>query len=615
MKWLPNTPQDLAKDTVISTAGRIKLLELSFSRIAFGPSLMPFVAMPLAWFYSLSHSGGGSRILLWGLAYGVFALALRRLRAQYEREKPTLAPAALLQKWQTVYKFASMLHGLGLSTLVLITAGTAPFEFALLLYIILAAITSANAIILSPVLGVYLSFFVSGWCLATALVYWAFPHHWQVVLPLTGIFGFSAYHNALLAHRFVVNQVRLEEHSALVAQQYKIAKDEAERALQDKNLFLTTASHDLRQPVHAMGMLIETIHLRNTDTALTPLLGDLKTSVRSVNQMFNSLLDLSKIEAGVAPPQPVHVDVRALVADIAATFREEAARRDLQLRFRWPRAPVVVVADPALLRQSLANLVHNALRYTPKTGVLVGARKRGASWQLEVWDTGIGLADEDREHIYSPFYRNQHAWRIDSAGHGLGLSVVARCAQLMGATYGLTSRLGRGSRFWLALPAVVAAEQVAAALAAPAGAPGPNTRLHGNCLVLEDDPQAGPAWATLLRTWGLQVRLATCASEAFALARAPGGAHDNFVPHVILCDQRLRSGESGFEILSELLRRYPGAHGAMVSGEFHSPELLRAESEGYMVLRKPLEASDLFALLRGWLALHNAALNPSFATK
>jgi anti-sigma regulatory factor (Ser/Thr protein kinase) len=390
----------------------------------------------------------------------------------------------------------------------------------------------------------------------------------------------------------------LEERSIQLAEQYKTAKDQAEEALAAKNQFLATASHDLRQPVHAMGMLIEAIVHRNEQPTLGPLLGDLKSSVYSMNLMFNSLLDLSKIESGIMTSQSSPVALAGMLRDVETLFREEAKRRALQLRFRLCQPQAVVRADASLLRQALVNLVQNALRYTQTGGVLVGVRQRAGAWQIEVWDTGVGVSQQEREHIYTPFYRNENAWLIDSAGHGLGLAVVARCAKLMGATYGLTSRLGRGSRFWLQLPAATAADGLSLGLdTAPRLSSSVALRaLAGTCLVLEDDPQVSAAWIALFQAWHVDARFVTCASEAFAALDA------GFAPRAILCDQRLRSGESGFEILRSLLERCPAASGAMVSGEFNSPELVRAESDGYLVLRKPLEVSDLHDVLARWFS-------------
>ncbi len=266
------------------------------------------------------------------------------------------------------------------------------------------------------------------------------------------LFGIAVYRDALVAHRFFVDQVRLEERSQQLIEQLKTARQGAELALQEKNLFLSTASHDLRQPIHAMSLLVEAIAQRNQEPGLRPLLADLKTGMDSMNFMFTSLLDLTRLENGIVEQRAAPVALKGLLRDTAILFREQASQRGLALRLRLPRQEAHVWADPSLLRQALVNLVHNALRYTERGGILIGLRRRDAHWQVEVWDTGVGIAEEDGPQIFSPYFRNQHAWRLDSAGHGLGLAVVARCARLMDATLDFQSHLGQGSRFWLRLP-------------------------------------------------------------------------------------------------------------------------------------------------------------------
>lgn len=370
-----------------------------------------------------------------------------------------------------------------------------------------------------------------------------------------------------------------------------IARQEAEHALREKNMFLATASHDLRQPVHAMAMMVEALGLRNQNPALTPLMVDLKQSMTALNQQFNALLDLSRLETGSPNTVAVPVALPAMLRELVRTFREQATSAGLQLRLRLPAQDAVVRVDPVLLRQSLVNLVHNAIRYTQTGGLLVGVRRRGADWQIEVWDTGIGISADEEEQVFSPYFRSEQAWRVDSAGHGLGLAVVARCVRLMGATCGFRSTPGKGSRFWLRLAACDSASEGPSPTAIGPSSPAPFRALSGRCLVLDDDRQVLTAWQALLESWGVTARMATTAEEAHA------HLDNGFAPQTIFCDQRLHTGDSGFAVLKALLSRCPGASGAMVSGEFQSPELAQAEDEGYLVLNKPLDPVALHALL------------------
>jgi signal transduction histidine kinase/CheY-like chemotaxis protein len=590
----PNT--DAENLTHISAQGQVQLMEMTYERLRFSVSALTLVALVLVYVYSLDHDARW--LALWGLAYGAFALWMRWFyKSVYLADKQRLPADALFKKWLGILTLIALAHGLGLTAASAIMLQDTSYEVSMLWHVTLVAIMAGNATHQTPVLRVFMVFFAASWNLNLPLLYWTFPTTWQYLLPLSILYSFGIYRHAKTAHRFSVRQVQLQEHSEQLAQQFKQAKELAEQALRTKNQFITTASHDLRQPVHAMGMLVGAVSQQNDNPRLMPLIRDLQSSIRSVNLMFNSLLDLSKIEATEASAQIESVSLWALIQEVQAVFREDANSHGLSLRARLPTHACVVKTDPQLLRQALTNLVHNALRYTRKGGVLIGLRKRHGQWQLEVWDTGMGVADSEQERVFSPYYRDENAWSVDRSGYGLGLSVVARCAQLLGATYGLQSQLGRGSRFWLRLPesANQAQTQALQAFDVSAGI-GPLRPLSGTCLVLEDDPLLIDAMGALLEQWGVQVRFATCAHEAFAHLDA------GFIPQALLCDQRLRSGESGFEVMGAVLERCPQAGAAMMSGEFDSPALKQAEHEGYIVLYKPVEVAHLHAALERWLA-------------
>lgn len=321
------------------------------------------------------------------------------------------------------------------------------FEFSTFWYLNLAAIVAVNATHQTPVLSIFTRFFNCSWNVATLLVPLVYPDRWYFVGLAILMYTFGMYRHALSAHQFFLQQVRLEETSTRLAEQFKQAKEQAEDALQEKSRFLATASHDLRQPVHAMGMLVHALLQRNQDASLTPALRDLSSSVRTMSTLFNSLLDLSKLESGAQRIDLQEMDLRKSVREVMALFEGQAQQQGLTLHLHLPKRAARVMADANLLRQIFINLLQNALRYTPRGGILVGIRRREGTWRIEVWDTGMGVAEDSQEAIYLPYFRHEHAWAADSAGHGLGLAVVARCANLMNARYGMNSRLGKGSRF------------------------------------------------------------------------------------------------------------------------------------------------------------------------
>ena len=577
----------------ISPAGRVGLLDVAFSRVNYGFGAMVVVSLPfIAWYIYLGQNPLG--LVLWAAWYFVGMLVVRWQYRRYHRERAEGEPEAILRRWSPRIHGMALVYGSSMAVPTSLMAHHATFEFQLLYLVTVAAIVAGNSVHSSPVLSVFRSFFLTGWGSVTLLVPYSFPDHWYYVMPLTLIYIRTMLKHSAISHRFFVQNIVLQEEGARLAENFRRAKEEAEKALYDKNLFLTTASHDLRQPVHAMGFLVESISRSNRDPALDAALVDLRESVHSATQMFNALLDLSRIESGRVQIKTEAVDLTEVIGKVATLFREEARNRGLELRIHLPANGAMAVADRTLLRQSLGNLLHNALRYTRQGGILLALRRRGGGWRCEVWDTGIGIATRDGADIFSPFFRNEHAWDIDSAGHGLGLAVVARCCALMGATYGFHSREGKGSCFWIRLDEAEVGHPTLAGLAAstlPQAVP----HWSGACLVVDDDPLVRSAWQTLMQSWGLQVACVDSGGQALRLLES------GFKPDAVFCDQRLRSGESGFELLCELLERLPDASGAMISGELDSPELAEAEEQGYLVLRKPVDPTELQAVLDHWL--------------
>lgn len=574
---------DLSWST-LPPAARLQLLGNSFLRVRDGCTVLPLLGLAgSAWLHALG---------LWPLGVTLWWLACLSLVAvawwawwSWQRNLQQLAPegaAALLATWLRRVQALALLYGALLMGLAACAGPDAPFELRVVLVCGGTLVMAARADHQSAALVVYLHFFFASLAVGLLTLPWVFPQHWPYLFPLYLLFGVF-FRNARISHQFFLSNIDLSE-------RFRVAKGDAEQALAVKNQFLATASHDLRQPVHAVGLLAESIALRNRDPALAGAVQNLREGVQSLQWMCNALLDLSRIEAGAVQARPQPVALAPLLREVGTLLQESARTRGLALRLRTPPPGVRVQADPMLLRQCVVNLVHNALRYTQHGGVLLAVRRRAGHWQVEVWDTGPGVAAEERERIFAPFTRSAAARAADDAGYGLGLAVVARCAELMEAPLGLASRLGRGSRFWLRLRA--APDAAAGAMDAATARQG---HLHGRCLVVEDDPQVAAGWLQLLQDWGVQAR---CAADG---AEALGWLEQGFAPQAILCDERLRSGESGFALLQRLQVLCPDAALAMVSGEWDSPALRQAEDEGYLVLRKPVAPQQLHDLLRQWL--------------
>ncbi|CAM3855350.1 hybrid sensor histidine kinase/response regulator [Paracidovorax anthurii] len=583
-----------ASSTGLDLAVRRRLLHSFASRG--GTSEIPAAVIPgvLTWLHARTGAPSGHLLVWWG-AFLVFAGLLLTLQRRFHRDA-ALPDAVVVPRWERIFQALAAADGVFWVVPIALTHG-APQEFRLMVYLVICAVIASGTTFLAPQPRVFLPFFAAIYGPTLAAVVWYFPERWQAMLALVALYGAVISRHAWGARRFVVQQVEMERQRLQLAERYRAAKEEAERALEEKNRFLSTASHDLRQPLHAMGLLVETALQRNADERLVPVLGGIQDCARSLTFLFNALLDLSRLESGQHAVRREDVPLAAVFTDVAAVFGPDALRRGLRLRLFLPRRRAAAVrADPALLRQMVFNLAQNALRYTRAGGVLVGARACQGLWRIEVWDTGAGVPLEDQHRIYAPFYRGGARWTQEVAGHGLGLSVVARSARLIGAEYGFESVPGRGSCFWLSLEAAGDAAQSPSAVAPRAPWMARLASLSGACLLVEDDPQVSLALAQLLESWGLRAEVAATAEQA--LARVAAG----FVPDAILCDQRLGGGQSGFAVLQALLELCPGARGALVSGEHGAAALAQAEEEGYLVFRKPLAPEALHAVLARWLA-------------
>lgn len=558
-------------------------------------------------------------LLLWWLGMALMACVFVSLRRQLRRDLGAAVPSAelpaRLHRWERVMGRMALLNASSWALAIPLTHGSG-HEFRLFIYLVLCGVVASAATFLAPASAVFKRFFGVLYGAMLLAVVWYFPHKGLYLLPLLMLYGATIARHAWGARQLMLQQWAQERDRQLLADRYLAAKEQAEQALEAKSRFLSAASHDLRQPLHALGLLVETARQRNADGALAGVLDDAQACAQSLGTMCNDLLDLSRLESGSWELRAQVMDLRILLGDATRLFAAEARQRALVLRWRVARGmDSLVRADEALLRQMVFNLLHNALRYTQRGGVLLAARVHGGGWRIEVWDTGLGIAAEDRPHVFAPHFRarsGQGARRsVQSAtdslpgvsSQGLGLAVVAAAARRMGVDHGLLSTPGRGSCFWLQLPSSL---NVQAALPQPEGSSeGPQAQarpplLQGRCWVVDDDAQVARALAGLLRDWGLQVDVAATGREVAAWLAA--GQHPDFV----LCDHHLAQGENGFALLQNVLAQAPQAAGALLSGE-PSPALEQeAQDQGYLLLRKPVDPVALQALLQRRLAVDGA---------
>jgi GAF domain-containing protein len=355
-----------------------------------------------------------------------------------------------------------------------------------------------------------------------------------------------------------------------------------------KSHFLASASHDLRQPLHALNLFVAQLHSENDPAESERLVSRIDAAVASMNELFESLLDMSKLEAGILEPHFTEFPIQRVFKRIETTFVDAAKQKGLRLAVvpstAWIRSDVI------LFERILMNLVSNAVRYTSRGGVVVGCRRRGEQLRVDVCDSGPGIAEEQQQSIFAEYYRLGAVEPDRGGGFGLGLAIVDRLGQLLGHKIELTSRPAQGSRFSVAAP--LAAEQRAAA-EAPATSALPDPARGKLVLVIDDDALVLEGMGGMLRSWGCDVL--TADSEESALSTVAAGKQP---PDLIISDYRLMNGKTGIEVI-ERLRGTLGASipAFLISGDT-APERLRDASEsGFHLLHKPVAPMRLRAVL------------------
>ncbi len=358
-----------------------------------------------------------------------------------------------------------------------------------------------------------------------------------------------------------------------------------EDAVAAKSRFLSAASHDLRQPAVAIGLMIGLVRERVLAPDVRPLIERAHQAVHALETLLQGLLDLSRLDSGVVAMRPVALPLQAVFDAIQSHEAEAALSKGLRLRFR--AHGLAVFCDALLLDQLLRNLVANALRYTERGGVLVVARARGVDQVLiQVWDSGVGIAPEHQAEVFEEFVQIDPPARERQRGLGLGLALVKRCAALMGTAVALRSKPGRGSVFSVTLP-----RQDRRTAHRPAHPEATEPLAGRRLLVVDDDASVRAALCARLEAWGAQVS---------AFDGLPGLntwlQQGHGPPDMLLTDHQLTEG-SGVQVIEALRERHGAVPALLVTGNTAPDEIARLLRSGVPVLHKPFRAEALLAAI------------------
>lgn len=376
------------------------------------------------------------------------------------------------------------------------------------------------------------------------------------------------------------------------------AKEAAEEANLSKTRFLAAASHDVLQPLNAAHLSISALADLQTSNEGQKLARQVERSLETMDTLLRTLLDISRLDAGVVRPEYSEVSLDQLFQSVRSDFEPIARNKGLRLKFVETAA--VLRTDRTLLLRILQNIVSNAIRYTAKGGVVVGLRRRGKDWRIDIADTGVGIPSDQNEAIFEEFHRAAavNESHLSGAGLGLGLAIVRRMADALGYRVDLDSKLGKGTMFHIDMRGDARVGDIRRDAPAEVTPPRGYGLFGTKVLLVENDIHVLGAMETLLQSWGCSVRIATSLAESLRELN-----DTEWLPDVIIADQHLDDGDLG-SVTVETLRDHVGRKVPAVLATADAGEVIDqvARSIGVEVMRKPLKPAQLRALLAHMLA-------------
>jgi len=383
----------------------------------------------------------------------------------------------------------------------------------------------------------------------------------------------------------------LELRVAERTEELRAARDSAQRANASKSRFVAAASHDLLQPVNAAKLFISSLEHTQLGEQQDAIVSRLSQSFQSVETILGALLDISKLDSGKVVLNRSDFALGPIFARLQDEFEQVAAKKGLRLSI--VPTSVRVNSDPVYLRRILQNLVSNAIRYTQSGRVLVGVRRRGDLAEVQVYDTGIGIAPDEQKMVFKEFHRSDPGQSVDTA-MGLGLTIVDRACTMLDHKLTLQSQVGQGTQICVSVPLAEAAQP------APE-VPSRQTHAHHSVknaiiMVVENDPAVAEGMERMLEAWGAAPVVAASEQDARAQIRALG-----MIPDAFLVDYHLDDKKNGLDLI-ENLRAEHGPIWAILLTADQSPALdQKAHSRGVFIRRKPLDIDELRELIAGML--------------
>ena len=533
--------------------------------------------------YRLGHVEALTGIA-WTGCIAACAAAHLLLGRLYARARPA---ASGWRPWAMAFTAISLAEGVGWGWGTLFLTSDGSFEVDLLVFVTTFGVAAGAVTAFGSFLPAFLALFLPATIPYSLLSFMADNPVQRagalLLLVFIAVVGALALTMNRSFRRIVSLRIRTEQLAADLGRQKEIA----EQANRSKSSFLAAASHDLRQPVHALGLFVGALRaVKRMPADGARLVEQIEASTTALDNLFSALLDISRLDAGVVEVHARAFAIGPLLERICRDYRSEAEAKGIRLAAM--RCSAVVHADPVLVERILRNLVSNAVRHTVSGRVLVGCRRRGGNLAMQVWDTGPGIPADQQELVFQEYYQLGNPERDRSRGLGLGLAIVRRLTALIGASLVLRSLPGRGCCFEIGVPLALAGQADE-----PPQTPELGALATGLVVVIDDELAIRDAMTTLLETWGHMVIAAGSSAEAIErLATCPDQ------PDLIISDFRLRDGENGIAAVERLRSEYNEPIPAMlITGDTAPDRLAEAQASGLLLLHKPVPNSRLRAAI------------------
>ncbi len=535
--------------------------------------------------------------MLYWLSINVVTVAIRELiiypKIRAKRSQGTIQPVWIYSTITGFWLFSGLLWGwAGYFYL----PGSDQIELMVAFIAVMVGITSGNIISFAPAVWIGL-LFVTPTILGFALR--VYQYNFSILFYCMLLYLLYLFITMFRVSKVVIHTISLDlENQQLLLQvteekqRAEAERIKAERANQSKTEFMTSASHDLRQPLNSLGLFLFALKQKIQSGAIDTLqlLEKVEQAHKSVSGMFSRMLEVSSVETGKIVPQPAQIETRPIVSAIVDEYRQQCLNKQIQIHYQPAQASLY--SDELLFTRIVRNLVDNAVKYTQHGEIVISEVLTDQSYKLDIRDTGIGIPANELPRIFDEYHQVGNKRRDARQGLGLGLFITFRLCQLLGFKIEVSSVEGEGSCFSLIIPVQQADLLPAENTPAEILPPFPNLRV----LVVDDDPDILSGMRLLLAQWQCIVNTASNADRAIQIAsQSP--------PDIILCDYRLDENITGLDVLKHLEATFDKPVPAIfITGEHLAGSLFENELSHYRVLQKPVLANELHTVIMQKLA-------------